>query len=371
MRRYSAVEVSCLYKSKNEMGASDKTLVIITPGFPGDELDSTCLPSQQLLVRTLTVDYPDVRIIVLTLEYPFRKFKYTWHGVEVIPFGTRRGGRLRTLFLLARVWMKLRQLERRYRIMGIFSFWVSECALVGKYFAKSHGLRHYSWILGQDARKGNPYVKFIRPRPSELVAMSGFLANEFYRNYGITPLHMIPNGVEDAHNEYTDEARNLDLIGVGSLIPLKQHDLFVEVVDALKKQLPDLKAMICGKGPELENLRLKIRAAGLQETLKLAGEQSHDEVIRLMRRAKILLHTSSYEGFSTVCLEALSAGAQVISFCNPMVGWINHWKVVGTREEMIRAALAILQDNSTEFRPVVPFRMSTSVRQLMTLFGCT
>ena len=38
------------------MNKDKKTLVILTPGFPKDEADSTCLPMQQQLIRALKVN---------------------------------------------------------------------------------------------------------------------------------------------------------------------------------------------------------------------------------------------------------------------------------------------------------------------------
>ena len=54
-----------------------------------------------------------------------------------------------------------------------------------------------------------------------------------------------------------------------------------------------------------------------------------------MQRTKIFLHTSSYEGFSGACLEALYAGAHVISFCEPMKQKIDHWHIVKDEKEML------------------------------------
>ena len=102
--------------------------------------------------------------------------------------------------------------------------------------------------------------------------------------------------------------------------------------------------MICGKGPELNNLQQMIDRLGLQGNIELGGEKSHQAAIGYMQRAKILLHTSSYEGFSTVCLEALFAGAHVISFCDPEGTPVKNWHVVRDQEEMVARALALLQD---------------------------
>ena len=42
-----------------------KTLIILSPGFPKDESDTACLPSQQIFVRALNKNFPSLRIFFL------------------------------------------------------------------------------------------------------------------------------------------------------------------------------------------------------------------------------------------------------------------------------------------------------------------
>jgi hypothetical protein len=89
------------------------------------------------------------------------------------------------------------------------------------------------------------------------------------------------------------------------------------------------------------------------QNISLTGEMDHSTVLALMQRSKLMLHTSSYEGFSGACLEALYAGAHVISFFSPQDAWIRHWHIAVNKEEMIELALEILQ--SGNIRPFTPF----------------
>jgi hypothetical protein len=82
------------------------------------------------------------------------------------------------------------------KITGLLSFWCNECAWIGKHFGDKHGIKHYCWVLGQDAKKENKYPRRLRPGPEELVALSDFLQDEFERNHAIRPLHMIPPGID-------------------------------------------------------------------------------------------------------------------------------------------------------------------------------
>jgi hypothetical protein len=62
-----------------------KNLIIITPGFPKDELDSVCLPTQQLFVKTVHRLFPDIKINVISLHYPYHKNPYRWNDINVYP----------------------------------------------------------------------------------------------------------------------------------------------------------------------------------------------------------------------------------------------------------------------------------------------
>ena len=351
------------------MTTKPRTLVILTPGFPSDETDTVCLPAQQLFVSALNRNFPDLRVVVISFEYPHRRDRYTWFGNTVIAIGGWKDGWGNKAKTIGAVWRALDQLRRANDVIGLLSFWIGGCALVGKYYSSWHRLRHFTWILGQDARKGNKFIPLIRPADTELVAMSNFLAAELDRNYHIKPRYVIPNGVDPSLYGPAAAVRDIDVLGVGSLIPLKQYDLFLSVVRRLAAGLPGMRSMICGKGPEHSHLQQMIDKLDLDRHVVLAGETTHRETIAIMQRAKILLHTSSYEGFSTVCLEALYAGAHVISFTDPMGSPVKNWYVVADMTAMINRALSLLQDLHTGYEPVRVHTMEDSAREMMKLYS--
>ena len=286
----------------------------------------------------------------------------------MIPFNGQNKGNVFRMKIWWRVWKSLKKLRKQHHAIGLLSFWCTECALVGKYFASRFGLRHYCWILGQDAKQDNKFVAFIRPEPEGLVAMSAFLAKEFYKSHNILPRHIIPNGVVTEMFDKTAMERNIDILGAGSLIPLKQYDLFIELIKDIRKHLPEIRAAICGKGPEENKLKALIKEYGLEANISLFGEIPHQQVLQWMQRSKVFLHTSRYEGFSSVCLEALYAGAHVISFCNPLTEKIDHWYLVESKEEMLNKMASILLDDGTAYEPVLAFSMDDSAKSMMRLF---
>ena len=346
-----------------------RVLIVVTPGFPENEKDSTCLPAQQLFIQKFTEQHPSISIMVMSLHYPYTTRPYHWNGVQVFPFNGRNKKKADKLLLWRKVWKTLRATGRKETIVGVLSFWCTECALLGHYFSRRFKHVHYCWILGQDAKSDNRFVKFIRPSPSELIAMSSFLADTFEKNHGIRPQHISPNGVDEVQKASATPQRSIDILAAGSLIPLKQYDVLITIVADLVHTFPKLNVVLIGAGPQFSLLNQMINEKGLQHWVTMKGELPHEQVLKQMRLAKIFVHPSRYEGFSTVCLEALQAGAHVVSFCDPMQQPIEQWHVVQEVVAMKEKIEALLNDQKLENKSVVPFKMKDSAKLMGRLFG--
>jgi glycosyltransferase involved in cell wall biosynthesis len=344
------------------------TLIILTPGFPENEADTTCLPDRQIFIRVLRDTYPALNIVVISFQYPHRAHEYYWEDVRVMALGGKSKSGVSRRVIWFRAYQKLKQLHKENKVIGLLSFWLDECAFIGHIFAKKHQLQHFAWLLGQDARAGNRYVSKMVTDGSNLIALSQFLKEEFERNYGITPRHLVSSGIDPHIFGEPPASRDIDLMGAGSLIPLKQYHLLIEVVKALKNTFPDIKAAICGDGPERKNLEDKVAAYGLQHNIRFTGRLSHAETLCMMQHAKLFLHPSSYEGFSTVTLEALYAGAHVISFTSPMGKAFKNHYVVANVDEMAQTALQVLLDDNRDHRPVLIQSVTQMAHEIMALY---
>jgi glycosyltransferase involved in cell wall biosynthesis len=340
-----------------------KTLIIVSPGFPKDERDTTCLPSQQLFVRTVKELFPQLELSVLALQYPYHTKPYQWNGVWVYPLN---GKLKRGLFRLV-MWFQanrlLKNLTKGKDVVGIITFWCNETALISNQFAKRRNISHKIWICGQDAKADNRWVRWIKPNPSTLVAMSDFLKYEFEKNHKIAVTHTVYNGVA---NTFTEGTRDVHLIGAASLIPLKQHNIFLEVVAALLKENNNISAVLFGQGQEEVALKKMSAALGLSRNLEFKGEVDHQTLMEWMNRSKILIHPSAYEGYSTVCLEGLANGCKVVSFTKPEDQSIENWHVVKTTEEMIDKVRELLHSDD-EAIPVLHRTMEATVHQMINL----
>ena len=349
--------------------SQSKHLVILTPGFPADESDSTCLPMQQQLVLQLQRTSPLLHITVLSLQYPYFKKTYNWNGIAITSFdGQNKGGILR-LLLRRKIKNVLEEIHAQRPIDALLSFWYGECAWVGEHFAKKHGTKHVCWILGQDAKKENSYPRRMKLESSSLAALSDFIQDEFEKNHRIRPGAVVTPGVA-GKQQNSAGIPEIDLLAAGSLIPLKQFDIFIEVVAELKSKIPSLHAMLIGDGPERDRLQQLVHEKGLNETIKLMGELPHHDVLKQMERARVFIHPSGYEGFGMVCLEALAGGCEVISFVKPMKREITNWHIALHKQDMILTAYDLLSVPNTPGRPVIVYTIeetANSFRKLLSI----
>jgi len=351
------------------MKSKTDTLVILSPGFPANEADTTCIPPQQQFVKALKEICPRLNIIVITFQYPFVAEQYKWHGVKVIALGGKNRGYLYRLVIWARAWSVLNKLNKKHKIIGLLSFWFGECAFVGNCYSKRYNLSHYSWLLGQDAKKGNKYFKWIDTTGDSLVALSDFLAKEVKKNYGITPANIIPVGIDTRIFAPETTKRDIDILGAGSLIPLKQYHLFIEAIASLKESLPDVKAVLCGTGPEMGKLQALTKSLNLTSNISFAGEVPHNKVLELMQHSKVFLHPSNYEGYGAVLSEALYAGDHVISFCKPMDKDYRHHHVVKNKAQMNNELLATLKDTKRGHDRVLMCSIQQVAKNMISLFA--
>jgi glycosyltransferase involved in cell wall biosynthesis len=323
---------------------------------------------QQRFVETLTGLFPGLNVVIISFQYPFFEKAYSLLGATVISCNGRNRGGIRGYFLKNKVKRILSALYKRENIIGILSFWHGSCAEIGESFANKHGLLHYCWVLGQDARKSNAMAAHAPISGENLVALSDTLREEYEKSHGIRPLTVIPPGL-DIMKGNNQVKRDIDILGAGSLIPLKQYEVFLQVIAGIKKTIPGISCILCGEGPERAKLEALIDSLELSSNVKLAGEIPQPEVLQLMQRTKIFLHPSSYEGFSGVCQEALAGGAHVISFCAAMKDEIKQWHIVRDEKEMEDKALELLMNNQLRYEAYSFMSMEDTVRRMMELFN--
>jgi glycosyltransferase involved in cell wall biosynthesis len=128
--------------------------------------------------------------------------------------------------------------------------------------------------------------------------------------------YVVPNPI-DLPNPYSKEKEtDGSIIWVGTIRRWKRPDLLVEIA----KQIPDGKFKLFGPPlQEEENYYKSVQlAASNTPNLQLHGFLPHARMLIEFRKARILVNTSEFEGFSNTFLEAWSNYVPVVSLnCDP------------------------------------------------------
>ncbi len=103
------------------------------------------------------------------------------------------------------------------------------------------------------------------------------------------------------------------IVSVGRLTSWKGMDILIEIMPDLLKKISNLKLKIVGDGPEMENLKSKIKSQKLEDFVELAGNLPKEKALAYMASADVFVLNSGYEGYSHVLIEAQNQGASVLA----------------------------------------------------------
>jgi glycosyltransferase involved in cell wall biosynthesis len=116
---------------------------------------------------------------------------------------------------------------------------------------------------------------------------------------------------------------------IGRLVPLKNHQLFLKSAKQLSQRMPNMKFMVVGDGPLLQQLIDQSRGLGISGLVRFTGWR--DDVQRLLCAFDIYVICSVVEGLNISVLEAMA-------WAKPVVGT----KVKGISEIVMHGKTGIL-----------------------------
>ncbi len=102
-----------------------------------------------------------------------------------------------------------------------------------------------------------------------------------------------------------------DLMFIGRLTKQKNPSRFIRIVSKMKKAGIKVNALMLGDGELADRCRHQIRSLGLGDIVRMAGYCENP--YPYMRKAKLVLITSDWEGYGLVAAEALSLHVPVLA----------------------------------------------------------
>jgi 1,2-diacylglycerol 3-alpha-glucosyltransferase len=341
---------------------SAKNILILTPGFPADEDDDTCIPPLQEFLIEFSNQFPSVKFFIIVLQYPFEKKKYFWKNIPVYSCG---GGNKRfpfRIFSWLRAFRYFFKIRKETKINLIHSFWLGEAALLGNFFSYIFKIPHLNTLMGQDVLNENKYLKLISGRKVKTIAVSKRQKDIFKKNVDKEVLDVIPFGI--SRREINPEnllRREIDILGAGSLIELKNYKLFINVIKKLIPDYPNLICVLIGEGEEKGMLLNLIKELKLENNIYLTGKLGREKVFDYMKKSKILLHTSKYESLGYVFEEALMFGLTIVSFETGIAESSGKWKVCKAEEEIYFNLRQLLKCN-LNYTPEILYNIEETVK---------
>ena len=127
-----------------------------------------------------------------------------------------------------------------------------------------------------------------------------------------TQIRVIPNGYVPYPRPDAGKQPLSEMIQVGNLIPSKRVDVTIRAFAQLRREWPDMRLTVVGRGPLRAELEALCRELEVEEYVRFLGQIPDEEVFRRMCEAGFFVMVSKPEGFGIVYLEAMAAGCVTI-----------------------------------------------------------
>jgi len=132
---------------------------------------------------------------------------------------------------------------------------------------------------------------------------------------GVKGVQVVQNGIDWPRIEKIKASeKQSDLVYVGRLVEHKNVDLLIRAIGIVRREVPDVRAIVIGDGPEMDNLKVLVSKLGLKENVEFTGFlENYDDALSLLKSSKVFASPSSREGFGLAALEANACGLPIVT----------------------------------------------------------
>ncbi|MEA2112510.1 MAG: glycosyltransferase family 4 protein [Patescibacteria group bacterium] len=160
-------------------------------------------------------------------------------------------------------------------------------------------------------------IQFCVVKQADKIIVPSHYFKQVIVNWGIAPekIKVIYNGIEinelKVHKVHKVESNVL--LSVGRLVPWKGFKVLIETMPNILQEIPEVKLVIVGGGPQKEELEETIERLGLQGKVILTGQLTREELLKQKQLADIFVFNTNWESFSFDTVEAMTLGLPVIT----------------------------------------------------------
>lgn len=166
--------------------------------------------------------------------------------------------------------------------------------------------------LGKYSLRNSTLVLAVSENVADFVYKLAKIQSEIFYN-------AVDLSTQEVSNQKLISSGNPRFVFVGRLVPGKGADKTLKAIALLKEDGFSPTLELLGDGSEMPNLQLLANKLGLTDEALFKGKVSQYEVMRTLSSSVYVNPTELSEGFQTTLLEAVAAGAQVVTYNAPGV----------------------------------------------------
>lgn len=140
---------------------------------------------------------------------------------------------------------------------------------------------------------------------------------EHIHGVGVNEKRYFPVGTEEKQKLREELGFGADqkiILCVGELLPNKNQQMALSMMQQVVKKFPDAMLLLAGNGPEKENLEKLIAELGMEKNIKMLGYCTYLE--KYQRITDVLVACSKREGLPLNLVEAMLTGNPVVASVN-------------------------------------------------------
>ena len=171
------------------------------------------------------------------------------------------------------------------------------------------------------------FREFVFVRNTHLVVTDTDYEKQALRKFAFRhklDIHVIHQGIHDDFYQQDYHPQDNTLLAVGTIAPRKDQLMMLDVVDKLRKDIPDIKLSIVGGLVDLDyykKLQTRIVRKDLVRHVSLHPDVHAIELLKQYSRSRLFMLCASEESQCVAMAEAMAVGLPVVS---TKVGGIKH-----------------------------------------------
>ncbi|MCX6707272.1 MAG: glycosyltransferase, partial [Candidatus Woesearchaeota archaeon] len=193
-------------------------------------------------------------------------------------------------------------------LVGTFHTFITDAEYIKHAGIQNELARKFCWY----------YVKNYYNKCNMITCPSESAKQELMKNGFIKPIKVISNGIDFSifdnsgwkkmKKKYNPNGKIL--LFVGRIAYEKNLDYLIECFELVLKKDPSVKLVIVGDGPQIGELKTKIKELGLSGNVVLTGRIEHDALVRsgIFKASDIFITASTTESQGISTLEAQTNG---------------------------------------------------------------